>query len=99
MSGAARIDASAARTEASEAPAVVAAGDDIEVDVAVVGAGAAGLYAAICAARAGGRVALVSATSLAPTASYWAQGGPAAPLAADDSPALHCHRPRGPGRR
>src|SRR5258708_9151722 len=89
MSGAARIDASAARTEASEAPAVVAAGDDIEVDVVVVGAGAAGLYVALCAARAGGRVALISATSLAQTASYWAQGGLAAALAADDAPELH----------
>jgi L-aspartate oxidase len=57
--------------------------------VAVVGAGAAGLYAALCAARAGGRVALVSAAPLAQTASYWAQGGLAAALAADDSPQLH----------
>jgi L-aspartate oxidase len=89
MSGAARNDAGAARIEASEAPDDVAAGDAIEVDVAVVGAGAAGLYVALCAARAGGRVALVSATSLAQTASYWAQGGLAAALAADDSPELH----------
>ncbi len=62
---------------------------DLEVDVAVVGAGAAGLYAALCAARAGGRVALVSAAPLAQTASYWAQGGLAAALAEDDSPELH----------
>ena len=47
----------------------------IEADVAVVGAGAAGLYAALTAADAGGRVALVSATPLAQSASYWAQGG------------------------
>ena len=46
-----------------------------EADVAVVGAGGAGLYAALTAARAGARVALVSATPLAQTASYWAQGG------------------------
>jgi L-aspartate oxidase len=64
-------------------------GSDLEVDVAIVGAGAAGLYAALCAARAGGRVALVSAAPLAQTASYWAQGGLAAALAADDSPELH----------
>jgi L-aspartate oxidase len=64
-------------------------GVDLEVDVAVVGAGAAGLYAALCAAQAGGRVALVSAAPLAQTASYWAQGGLAAALAADDSPELH----------
>src|SRR5258708_24249882 len=61
----------------------------LETDVAVVGAGAAGLYAAICAEAEGARVALVSATPLAHTASYWAQGGLAAALAADDSPELH----------
>jgi L-aspartate oxidase len=60
-----------------------------EADVAVVGAGAAGLYAALCAAREGATVVLVSATPLARTASYWAQGGLAAALAADDSFALH----------
>ena len=58
-------------------------------DVAVVGAGAAGLFTALTAARAGARVALVSATPLARTASYWAQGGLAAALAADDSPERH----------
>ena len=61
----------------------------IEADVAVVGAGAAGLYAALTASRAGGRVALVSATRLAQTASYWAQGGLAAAMAVDDSPERH----------
>ncbi len=61
----------------------------MEVDVAVVGAGAAGLYTALCAAQAGARVALVSAAPLAQTASYWAQGGLAAALAAEDSPELH----------
>jgi L-aspartate oxidase len=60
-----------------------------EADVAVVGAGAAGLYAALCAARAGATVVLVSATPLARTASYWAQGGLAAALASDDSFELH----------
>jgi L-aspartate oxidase len=60
-----------------------------DVDLAVVGAGAAGLYAALCGAREGARVLLVSATPLAQTASYWAQGGLAAALAADDSPELH----------
>src|SRR5271169_738855 len=58
-------------------------------DLAVLGAGAAGLYAALCAARSGARVVLVSATPLAQTASYWAQGGLAAALAADDSFELH----------
>ena len=55
----------------------------------VVGAGAAGLYAAIRAARKGASVVLISATPLAQTASYWAQGGLAAALAAEDSPELH----------
>ncbi len=60
-----------------------------EADIAVVGAGAAGLYAALCAAREHAKVVLVSATPLAQTASYWAQGGLAAALAADDSFELH----------
>ena len=63
--------------------------DPIEADVAVVGAGAGGLYAALCAAREHAAVVLVSATPLAQTASYWAQGGLAAALAADDSFDLH----------
>jgi L-aspartate oxidase len=61
----------------------------VDAEVVVVGAGAAGLYAALTAARAGARVALVSATDLAQTASYWAQGGLAAALAPTDSPDLH----------
>jgi L-aspartate oxidase len=61
----------------------------LEADVAVVGAGGAGLYTTLAAARTGARVALVSATPLARTASYWAQGGIAAALAVDDSPDLH----------
>jgi L-aspartate oxidase len=60
-----------------------------EADIAVVGAGAAGLYAALCAAREQATVVLISATPLARTASYWAQGGLAAALAADDSFELH----------
>ena len=58
-------------------------------DVIVVGAGAAGLYATLSAARAGARPVLVSATPLAESASYWAQGGLAAATAADDSPERH----------
>jgi L-aspartate oxidase len=63
--------------------------EPIRTDVAVVGAGAAGLYAALVAAREGAEVALVSRSPLAQTASFWAQGGIAAALAADDSPELH----------
>jgi L-aspartate oxidase len=58
-------------------------------DVAVVGAGAAGLYAALVAAVEGASVTLVSRSPLAQTASYWAQGGIAAALAEGDSPAQH----------
>lgn len=58
-------------------------------DVVVVGAGAAGLYAAIRAADLGAAVTLVSRKPLDETASYWAQGGLAAALAPDDSPERH----------
>jgi len=61
----------------------------LRADIAVVGAGAAGLYTALVAARAGAHVALVSSSPLAESASYWAQGGIAAALSADDSPELH----------
>jgi L-aspartate oxidase len=57
--------------------------------VTVVGAGAAGLYTALTAAREGARVTLVSATPLAESSSWWAQGGLAAALSAPDSPELH----------
>lgn len=63
----------------------------IDADLVVVGAGGAGLYAALTAADAGARVALVSATPLAQSSSYWAQGGIAAALAIDDSPERHLH--------
>jgi L-aspartate oxidase len=58
-------------------------------DVVVVGAGAAGLFCALVAAREGARVALVSRSPLDGSASYWAQGGIAAALSADDSPERH----------
>jgi L-aspartate oxidase len=61
----------------------------LRADVAVVGAGAAGLYAALSASREGARVVLVSRSPLAESASYWAQGGIAAALAEDDSPERH----------
>ena len=61
----------------------------IEAELVVVGAGAAGLNAALVAADAGARVTLVSATPLAESASYWAQGGLAAALAVDDSRERH----------
>ncbi len=58
-------------------------------DLAVVGAGAAGLWAAIRAAELGAEVCLISRKPLAESASFWAQGGLAAALDPDDSPAAH----------
>jgi L-aspartate oxidase len=67
-------------------------------DLAVVGAGAAGLYAALCAAREGADVTLISGRPLGETASYWAQGGLAAALAGDDSPQRHLEDTLAAGR-
>ncbi len=67
-------------------------------DLAVVGAGGAGLYAALSAAAAGASVTLVSATPLAQTASYWAQGGIAAALAVEDSFERHLADTEAAGR-
>src|SRR3954464_15200455 len=61
----------------------------LHADVAVMGAGPAGLFAALCASREGAKVVLVSRSPLAESASYWAQGGIAAALAEDDSAELH----------
>jgi len=58
-------------------------------DLAVIGAGAAGLWSALVAAEAGGRVCLVSRKPLAESASFHAQGGLAAALDPGDSPELH----------
>jgi L-aspartate oxidase len=61
----------------------------VRTQVAVVGAGAAGLYTALCAAAEGAPITLISATPLAGSSSYWAQGGLAAAVGDDDSPELH----------
>lgn len=65
------------------------AAQPIEGDLVVVGAGGAGLFTALTAAHTGARVILISASPLAQTASYWAQGGLAAALGPDDTPDLH----------
>ena len=64
----------------------------------VVGAGAAGLFCALVAAHDGARVALVSSSPLPAAASYWAQGGIAAALAAGDSPDRHAEDTMAAGR-
>jgi L-aspartate oxidase len=69
------------------------------VDVAVVGGGAAGLYAALTAAEAGARVTLVSRKPLTESSSFWAQGGLAAAIGEDDSPELHARDTIAAGRR
>jgi L-aspartate oxidase len=70
----------------------------LTTDVAVVGAGAAGLYASLTAARCNASIALVSATPLAQTASYWAQGGIAAALDVADDPEQHLRDTEAAGR-
>jgi L-aspartate oxidase len=62
---------------------------DDQLDVVVVGGGAAGLYSALTAADAGARVAMVSRKPLSESSSFWAQGGLAAAIGPDDSPEQH----------
>jgi L-aspartate oxidase len=58
-------------------------------DVAVVGAGVAGLSAALAAADSGASVRVLAKASHRSTNSYAAQGGVAAAVAPDDDPASH----------
>jgi L-aspartate oxidase len=60
----------------------------VSTDVVVVGSGVAGLSAALHA-RGAGRVLLVTKQHLDDGSTRWAQGGIAAALGADDTPALH----------
>ena len=69
-----------------------------ECDVAVVGGGAAGLHVALEAAALGGRVTVVSRKPLTESASFRAQGGLAAAIAPDDSPARHAEDTVNAGR-
>lgn len=59
-----------------------------QFDVIVVGAGAAGLYAALCLPT-DLHVGLITKDTINLSASDWAQGGIAAAIAPDDSPLLH----------
>jgi L-aspartate oxidase len=58
-------------------------------DVAVVGAGVAGLTAALTAADAGGSVVVLAKGAVDSSNSWAAQGGVAAAVGADDDPGLH----------
>src|SRR3954466_12021424 len=60
----------------------------VDTDVVVVGSGVAGLTAALQATRAG-RVLLVTKVLVDAGSTRWAQGGVAAALGGDDSPADH----------
>jgi len=66
--------------------------------VAVVGGGAAGLHVALEAAEAGGSVTVISRKPLSESASFRAQGGLAAAMAPDDSPARHAEDTLNAGR-
>ena len=63
-------------------------GHDAELALVVVGGGVAGLFAALCAATEGDVLVLTKGALLAST-SLLAQGGIAAAVGSDDSPALH----------
>ncbi len=60
-----------------------------ETDVVVIGSGVAGMTTAIHARRAGHRVMLVTKSTVDQGSTWWAQGGIAAALDPDDSPAEH----------
>ena len=59
-----------------------------QFDVLVVGAGAAGLYTALCLPESL-RVGLITKETVTLSASDWAQGGIAAAVSPEDSPKLH----------
>ncbi len=64
-------------------------GDQLHVDVLVIGSGAAGLSAAVSAERAGARVAIATKGSLQACNSAKAQGGIQAAFGENDSPEQH----------
>ena len=67
----------------------MASATPVRIDVLVLGAGLAGLYAALAAARRGAQVVLATKGSLQASNSYMAQGGVAAVVADGDSFAQH----------
>ncbi|MBA0053082.1 L-aspartate oxidase [Streptomyces sp. AJS327] len=77
------------RLGGAEALAAPPPGWTLEADVVVVGSGVAGLTAALRCAAAGRRTVVVTKARLDDGSTRWAQGGIAAALGADDSPAQH----------
>jgi L-aspartate oxidase len=70
----------------------------LDSDVAVVGAGVAGLTAALTAADAGASVLVLAKGAVDSSNSWAAQGGIAAAVGADDDPSLHAADTRAAGR-
>ncbi|HKD32009.1 MAG TPA: FAD-dependent oxidoreductase [Gaiellaceae bacterium] len=68
-------------------------------DLAIVGSGIAGLFAALSAAAEGGRVLVLSKAPVGASSSYLAQGGVAAATRPDDSPRAHAEDTMRAGRR
>ncbi len=60
-----------------------------QYDVIVIGAGIAGLYTAIQASDSGHRVLMITKKSLMDSNTRYAQGGIAAVISDNDSPAFH----------
>jgi L-aspartate oxidase len=69
--------------------AVTVEAPDSRFDLVVVGSGIAGLFAAVKAAQAGLRVAVLTKATMQECSSRYAQGGIAAAVDPDDSPLLH----------
>ena len=68
-------------------------------EIVVVGAGVAGLSAALAVAGTGHDVTLVTKAELVESNTYHAQGGIAAAIFSDDDPKLHAARHHGRGPR